>query len=313
MYGYGFGSYVKRFGAWFLLLGLGVGWGLSFSLAKIAAGGGGHPLGIAYWQSLIAAAVMILVALARRCPLPLRRRHIVFYALCGILGTAIPNTVYYYAASRVSAGVLSITVATVPLMTFVAAVLFKIDKVVLKRVLGVLCGISAIVLLVQPEKGAAHPGAWIWTLAAVLGAVGYTAENMIIAIRQPGGLTAFHIAAGMFVAATVVMTPFMAVDGVFVKMAWPWGVVEWSIVGMAMVSVSAYGLFAHLIVRTGPVFASQTAYVVTLAGVFWGMAIFGERHSLWVWVALAVMLVGLGLVSPRKSGGSDSVPALDDR
>ena len=51
---------------------------------------------------------------------------------------------------------------------------------------------------------------------------------------------------------------------------------------------------------TGPLFASQSAYVVTLAGVFFGMAIFDEKHSLWVWASLLSMMVGLALVTPRR-------------
>ncbi|MCZ6859704.1 MAG: EamA/RhaT family transporter, partial [Alphaproteobacteria bacterium] len=47
-------------------------------------------------------------------------------------------------------------------------------------------------------------------------------------------------------------------------------------------------------------FASQAAYAVTLAGVLWGMALFGERHSPWIWLSLALMLAGLALVTPRK-------------
>lgn len=50
----------------------------------------------------------------------------------------------------------------------------------------------------------------------------------------------------------------------------------------------------------GPVFASQTAYVITLAGMFWGILLLGERHSLYVWGALVLMLTGLALVRPRE-------------
>ena len=48
-------------------------------------------------------------------------------------------------------------------------------------------------------------------------------------------------------------------------------------------------------------FAAQTAYVVTLSGVLWGIVIFGEQHSPWIWGALAVMLIGLALVTPRPA------------
>jgi drug/metabolite transporter (DMT)-like permease len=30
------------------------------------------------------------------------------------------------------------------------------------------------------------------------------------------------------------------------------------------------------------------------------MALFGERHSSWIWLSLALMLAGLALVTPRK-------------
>src|SRR5215469_8241436 len=36
------------------------------------------------------------------------------YVACGLLGLVIPNTAFFYAASRVSAGVLAITIAIVP-------------------------------------------------------------------------------------------------------------------------------------------------------------------------------------------------------
>jgi len=61
-------------------------------------------------------------------------------------------------------------------------------------------------------------------------------------------------------------------------------------------------LFIFLIVHAGPVFASQTAYVVTISGVFWGVVIFGEHHSAWIWASLVAMMMALTLVTPRKSG-----------
>ena len=53
--------------------------------------------------------------------------------------------------------------------------------------------------------------------------------------------------------------------------------------------------------RAGPVFASQTAYIVTLAGVLWGMVIYRETHSVWVWASLVVMFIALSLVRPRET------------
>jgi drug/metabolite transporter (DMT)-like permease len=59
-------------------------------------------------------------------------------------------------------------------------------------------------------------------------------------------------------------------------------------------------LFLYLIRYAGPVFASQTAYVVTLSGVLWGIMIFDADHSLGVWMSLGGMMLALPLGPPRK-------------
>ena len=75
----------------------------------------------------------------------------------------------------------------------------------------------------------------------------------------------------------------------------------WAIISLAILSVVCYGLFIMLVVRAGPVFASQTAYIVTLSGVFWGILIFGEERTHFgsgrLWLS---MLIALALVTPRK-------------
>lgn len=286
--------------AWLLLLVMGVLWGATFSLAKIAADGGGHPLGINYWQSLIGAAVLTTVILVTGRKLPMKRENIGFYAACGLLGSVIPGVLFFYAASRVSPGVLSITVATVPLLTFVAAAALGVEKFQVGRILGVVFGGLSILLLVGPEESLPDPSAVPWVLAALVAALCYSAENMVVALRMPAGASAVTVTGGLFIAASVIMTPLVVWTGAFVPLAWPWGPVEWAIVGMAGISVTAYSMFIFLITHAGPVFASQTAYVVTFSGVFWGVVIFDEQHSLWIWASLAIMLVALTLVRPRK-------------
>jgi drug/metabolite transporter (DMT)-like permease len=286
--------------AWAVLLFLGVVWGLMFSLAKIATEGGAHPLGITFWQALLGAAILGAVAVARRRRLSAEPWALQIYVLCGLLGSVIPGVLFFYAASRVPAGVLSITVTVVPILTFVLSALFGLDRFGFLRVMGVLFGALAVVLLVAPEQSLPDPGAAPWVLAACAASACYAAENLVIALRMPDGEDPFMVTLGMFLAATAMLAPVVIATGSFVALAWPWGPVEWSIVGMAAVGALAYGLYIYLIGWAGPVFASQVAYAVTLAGVLWGMALFGERHSPWIWLSLALMLAGLALVVPRK-------------
>jgi len=283
-----------------VLLLLGVFWGLSFSLARMSTETGMHPLAINYWTCLISTVMLILYCLIGRQPLPLQRNFIFLYFVCGILGSVVPGTLYFYAASHVSAGVLSITIATVPLATFVGAALFKIEKASLLRVVGVLFGIGSIALLVFPDTSMPDPSAALWVLVMVIAATCYAIENLVIAARMPPNVNVFVVVTGMLIAATIMLTPILWITDTFTWISWPLDRSDWAIVMMAGITASAYGGFYYLVVRAGPVFASQCAYVVTLAGVLWGMLIYGEAHSTWVWASLAVMIIALSLVKPRR-------------
>ncbi len=293
-------GFVERFFAWIVLIVAGTAWGITFSLAKLATETGAHPLGVSFWQSVIGAGVLITYCVVFRRPISLKPRDLVFYTACALLGSAIPNTLYFFAAPNVSAGVLAITLATVPIMTYVGATVLRFEKIMIRRVVGVVCGAAGVLLLVSPDDALANPGSVIWVLAAVISASCYATENMVIALFMPSTANSFTVLTGMFVIATAAMAPVVIYTDSFVPLIWPWTSVEWSIVAMALISVVAYGFFIRLINFAGPVFASQMAYVVTLSGVFWGMVIFSEEHSRWIWLALAVMMAGLFLVTPKS-------------
>ncbi len=296
---------VQRLWFYFLLLVMGMVWGGSFSLAKLATEGGAHPLGLSLWQGLLGGALLFAFCLARRKLPQINRRHAGFYLVCGLLGTVLPSTLFFYAAPHVPAGILAITVAVVPILTYAISLPLKADVMTRGRAAGILLGMVSIVLLVAPGSSLPSRDMVPWVLIALLAAAFYAAENMYIALRRPPGSDALAIVAGMLFMAALMLAPVVAATGSFVPLAPPWGVVEWSIVGMVLANALAYTLFIQVVTSAGPVFASQTAYIVTIAGVFWGMVIFGEQHSLWIWAALAVMLAGLTLVTPRKGSGGD--------
>ena len=285
---------------WVILLITGVGWGGSFSLAKIAVTNQGHPLGINYWQSLIGSAILLLYLVLTRQRLPLERSYILVYVVCGALGSAIPGVLYFYAIIHVSPGVLAITMAMVPVMTFIAAAVTEIEPKSFLRFLGIGFGVLSIALLVAPSDSLPDRSAIPWVFAMIIASACYAAENIFIASRFPKKTNPLVILCGMFIAATIMMTPFIVAMDAFVPFERPWRSSEWSIISLAFLSVVCYGLFVWLIVNAGPVFASQTAYLITVSGVLWGILFFSEEHSVWVWASLVSMLIALILVSSHR-------------
>lgn len=292
-----------RLRGWIILLVMGMGWGLSFSLARIAASSGLHPFSIAFWEALGAGGTLLLICLLRRRRVPLSRELLLLYLVSGAFGMVVPNAIFFYAAAHVPAGILSISLAVVPLITLVVSAALRLERIALGRAIGVLLGVLAIVLLVGPEESLPDPSQLPWVLLCVAAAACYAGFNIMVALWRPYGATGFTTTAALFSAAALLLVPVMAATGTYTALAWPWTEVEWSLLGLGLINAVAFSLFVHLIETAGPVFTSQTANLVTLFGVLWGILIFGEQNSPWVWLSLATMMVALALVRPRKAAG----------
>ena len=114
--------------AWSVLIVMGSTWGLSFSLARVAATGGAHPLGIAFWECSIAGLLLVCLIVGRRIPVRVSSRDIRLHLTTGLVGMVIPGAAFFYAAAHVPAGVLSITIGMVPIVTFVASAFIRLEK-----------------------------------------------------------------------------------------------------------------------------------------------------------------------------------------
>ena len=292
---------VNRLWAWGVLLTMGLAWGLSFSLAKIAATAGVHPLSLTFWEAAGAGGILLAISAVRRRPIPISRELVLFYLTAGAVGMVLPGAIFFYAAAHVPAGVLSISIAIIPVLTFVVSAVLRFETFVLGRVAGVLFGVLSIFLLVGPQQSLPDPAQLPWVLLSLIAAACYTALNIMVAVWKPRGTTSFTATSGMFVAASLIMIPILYATGSFAGFGWPWTDVEWSMFGLGLINAVAYTLFFYLIETAGPVFSSQTANLVTLFGVLWGIVIFGEQHSAWVWLSLATMTGALMLVAPRRA------------
>ena len=299
------GAYMRLI-PWLAMLFMGLVWGLSFSMGKIAMTSGGTPLGVAFWQSIVSGALLLIYTFVRGRPMPLHRKALKMYVVLALLGTAIPASCFYFAAPHVPAGVLSITVALIPMLTYGLALLLRSERLSWIRFTGIFCGAISILLLVGPENSLPDRAALPWVLLACLSALCYSLENVYLAMPSLPDIGPIRVACGMNVLAAIILGPTAILSGHMFIPSFPFGTVEWTIIGLGMITAVAYSMFVMTIAMAGPLFASQVGYVVTLAGVFWGMAIFGETHSQWVWASLGIMILGMALVTPRRKSADVS-------
>ena len=195
--------------------------------------------------------------------------------IVALLGASLPNSLFYFAASHVQAVVLSITVALIPIITYGIAMTFGFERLSALRIGGV-----AIGLLVLPESSLPSPAAIPWVLLACGSAVCYAAENVYLSRPALADIGPVSTATGMNIMASVIMLPLaLAIDQMFLP-AMPFSTLEWAIVALGVITAVAYTLFIMVINIAGPVFASQTGYLSSLAGGLGGGAVRRDAFTL---------------------------------
>lgn len=284
---------------WLVLIVVGIGWGVTGPFSKLAVSTGNHPIGVTFWNTVIGTVVLTTVLLLSGRRLPLDRRHLVFFLICGLLGTALPNSLSYTAYQHLPIGVMSIIIALVPMATLLLALPLGIERRDPRRLAGLGLGTIAVALIVLPEASLPDPGQAAWVTLPIIVSLAYAAENIYIAAARPAGVDAMTILCGLFWGALILLAPAVVAADAWIDIT-RLGPPELAIFVISTLHMGAYFGFIWLIGQAGPVFASQVAYVVTGSGVILGMIVYAERHSPWIWAALALMFAGLALVKPKR-------------
>jgi drug/metabolite transporter (DMT)-like permease len=282
-----------------VLLACGSAWGSTQSLGKIAVSTGHGPFALIFWQLVIG--VLILGPLAlRQGRMRLGLVQLGWAAMIACLGTILPNTAFYISIARLPAGIMSILIATVPLIAFPLALAFGMERFSAARLLGLVCGIAGVALIALPEASLPDAAMAAFLPVAMLGPLFYAAEGLVVARGGTPGMTAVQAMALVSAVGAAIMAPVVWWTGQWFDPL-PAGRPEWALVLASAAHACAYAGYVWLAARAGAVFAAQTSYIVTGTGVLWAMLILGERLAPTVWLALAVMLAGLALVQPRAA------------
>ena len=286
-------------------------WGLSFSLGKLATDHGGTPLGISFWSAFFSGSLLWLY-----CTLTGHRfvwNWALIKTLCilGLLGSALPGLLFYYAASKVPAGVLSITVTLAPIFTYTLALLLRVEGFSKFRFLGLILGLASICIIVLPETSLPSKSAAIWVLLACLSSFFYACENIYLGIAELDAIGPLRLSCGMgFTSAVFLFIPTF-LTGALTETLSTSTELTLTIFGLGLIGATAYACFVFTVRISGPIFASQVGYLVTVSGIIWGAVIFDERHSAWIWIAFVLMMLGLLCISPRKPFTEEPNPSFE--
>ncbi|MEM6973918.1 MAG: DMT family transporter [Pseudomonadota bacterium] len=286
---------------WAGLFGVGLSWGLTQIFMKGAMAGGFHPVGAALWQAGVGAAVTAAAIWLTRTPLPRTPRHLGFYAVCGLLGTALPASLAFAAIVHLPVGVQALMISTVPLMTVALALPLGLESVTARRLGGVALGFLGIAMIILPEASLPGAGQAFWIALPAMTALSYATENVVIDRFRPADTGTLAIGCGLLWSATAMLLPVVLILDLPVLPGEIASRAMLDMIAVTILNIAAYLGFVWLIGRAGPIFSSQVGYIVTATGVITGIVFLCESHAWTVWLAMALLFAGIALVSPRRA------------
>lgn len=285
-----------------MLVILGVGWGATQPLGKMATMTGHPPFGLIFWQLVVCTVLLGAISLLRGKRLVLSRSALTFYVAVAILGTLVPNATFYISAARLPSGIMSIIISAVPMLAFPLAVALGMERFAAIRLAGLLLGLVAVAILAAPGAGLPDPAMAAFLPIALIGPLFYAMEGLYVARYGMAGMDAIQAMFGASLTGLILCLPVTLMTGQWIDPTAGFGQAEAGLVGSSIIHALMYAGYVWLASRAGAVFAAQCSYIVTGAGILWAMALLGERFSPFVFVSLVLLLSGVALVSPRETG-----------
>ena len=288
---------------------IGAGWAMTVPLSKIAVSTGHQPMGLIFWQTLICAGFLGLVLLATGTRFRPNRAQWAIALMIALTGTLVPNAFSYRAATHLPAGIISILLSLIPMISFPMALLMASDSFSLRRLAGLATGLIAVLLIVLPEASLPDPAKLAWIPIALVAPVLYALEGNLVARFGTAGMDAVQTLCLASLVGAAIALPLSLASGEFVV---PTGIgrAEGALILSSAIHALVYSGYVWMVGRAGPLFAVQVSYLVTIFGVLWSMVLLGERYAPSIWASLLLMLIGMALVQPRPR--DTATPPLPD-
>jgi drug/metabolite transporter (DMT)-like permease len=284
------------------LLAIATLWGTSFMLMRIASPAFG-PFLSTFWRALLGGLTLYLFARSRGVDFGWRRNRNV-YLVIGLANTAVPFSLFSWAALYIPASYMATMMSLAPIFTAVFGFLLLGERMTPMRMAAFVLGLLGVAVLVGVGPTAVTFHVILGVLAGVGGAVSYGYATIYTRMKAMN-IPPLAGATGSQVAAALALLPLSIVDIPHAMVA---GTVSAAIavvvLGVACTAV-AYALFFHLISTEGASKAITVTFLTPATASIWAWLLLDEPVTLGTVVGIAIVLcstaLALGLVDRRKA------------
>jgi len=249
--------------------------GLSLVLAKLAISYGASPLSFLAMAMLWSGTVLLVAERCKGHALAVNARIVEYGLIAGAL-FALPNAIGFMAVEHVGAGFLSLTFAFPILITYILALVLKMERFKWAKMFGVVCGMSGGIILAW-SKISSGDSPLLWVTLSMIPPFIIAVANIYRTLRWPAGASSMFLAALMLLVSGFLLVPFAIgfSPGGFVML--------FTIPQVLLVLIAQTCLFSVMYLfyfilqrRAGPVYLSQIGSVAAVVGTLTAVLLLGE-------------------------------------
>ena len=204
----------------------------------------------------LAAALFVVISLALNLRWP-RGRQLALTTLYGVLSFTISYALVYWALVRLTAGVTTVVLATVPLVTLLLAAAHKLETLRWRAVIGSLLAVAGVGWMFIGPQDLDLP---LWPVLAVFGSALCISESVILGKKVADNHPAVINAVAMTVGAVGLLGLSAVIGEQWLLPSQP--DVVWSLV--YLVTLGSVGLFVLILLVVRRWTASATSYAFVL-------------------------------------------------
>ena len=231
-------------------------WALTFPLTKIAVLGGYRNFGTIFWSSTITTVVLGIIVALRGLVVPLRPAALGRYLFVAFFGTVLPSAASYTSAEHLPAGVISVCMPMIPLLTLPLAISLGLDSATPSRLLGLALGLLGVLLITLPDASLPDPTQAVYVLLAMLAVLFYAIEGVGLGRIGRAGLDPIQLLLGASIVSAVSTLPVALATDTFIIPVLPFSKAETAVVLSGLANTGAYVGYVWMVGRGGTVFSS---------------------------------------------------------
>jgi len=285
---------------WLLLITLSILWGGSFFFVGVVVEAL-PPLTIVTLRVFFAAIALLVIVYFSGLRMPSNPTVWLAFIGMGVLNNVIPFILIVWGQTHIASGLASILNATTPLFTVVAAhFLTKDEKMSTLKILGVVFGLTGVVIMIGQEAFGGLEDSILGQIAVLGAAISYSFAGIYGRRFRQLGIKPVVTATGQVTASSLLLIPLALFYDRPFTLPMP-GVEIWlAIVSLALFSTAlAYILYFRILSNAGATNVLLVTLLVPISAILLGTAILGEQLELKHMIGMGMISIGLLSIDGR--------------